>query len=110
MKSYRIIVTPDAEADLEELRDYISYTLQMPKTAVDYVHAIWTEMSQLSFMPDSIAPVPFEPWHSRGIRKIMAKNFFVYYRIDNGAGVVYILNVIYAMRDQLKVLKNKQGE
>lgn len=55
MDSYEIIITPDAEADLFEIRDYIAYTLLVP---------------------------------------------------DVASGKVYILNVIYAKRDQLKALKN----
>jgi toxin ParE1/3/4 len=33
------------------------------------------------------------------------KNFFVYYRIDDTHKKVYILNVIYARRDQLRALE-----
>jgi toxin ParE1/3/4 len=47
-----------------------------------------------------------EPWHSRGVRKIIVKNFYVYYRIDEPAGAVFVLNVIYARRDQLKALSH----
>lgn len=31
MDSFEIIITPDAEADLLEIRDYIAYTLFMRK-------------------------------------------------------------------------------
>ena len=34
----------------------------------------------------------------------MAKNFYVYYRMDKAAMRVYIMNVIYARRDQLQQL------
>ena len=37
MEEYAIIVTPDAEADLNELDDYITYELLAPDTAVAYV-------------------------------------------------------------------------
>ena len=36
--------------------------------------------------------------------KISAKNFSIYYRPDEVSGRVYVLNVIYAKRDQLKAL------
>ena len=51
-------------------------------------------------MAPSIAPVEWEPWHSRGVRKIN-----IYYRLDDSYAKVYILNVIYAKRDQLRALK-----
>lgn len=37
MKNYQIIVTPDAENDLIELRDYISNVLLVPETAREYI-------------------------------------------------------------------------
>ncbi|MGN0240853.1 MAG: type II toxin-antitoxin system RelE/ParE family toxin [Candidatus Weimeria sp.] len=106
MNSYKIFVTPDAEADLYEIMDYIANTLLAPEAALNYIRAIRTEIEKLSYMADSIAPEDREPWHSRGVRKIIANNFYVYYRPDNIAGKVYILNVIYAKRDQLRALKN----
>jgi len=102
--SYDIIVTPDAEADLFEIRDYIARTLLVPDVALNYIRTLQEEMQKLTYMASSIAPVEPEPWHSKGVRKIIVKNFYVYYRLDVPSGKVYILNVIYAKRDQLKVL------
>ena len=104
MKPDEIIMTPDATADLVELRDYIADVLLVPDTALSYIRAIREEISKLSEMPGRIKPVDDEPWHSKGIRKTMAKNFYVYYRIDEDANQVYILNVIYSKCDQLRQL------
>ena len=106
MDSYEIIITPDAEADLFEIRDYIAYTLLVPDIALTDIRAIRSEIQKLTYMASSIAPVEREPWHSRGVRKIIAKYFYIYYRPDDASGKVYILNVIYAKRDQLRALKN----
>ena len=57
-------------------------------------------------MPARNKCVDQEPWCSRGVRKIIVKNFYVYYRIDEQAETVYVLNVIYARRDQLKALSH----
>ena len=105
MDHYKIIITPDAEADLFEIRDYIAYTLSVPDVALNYIHALRNEMQKLTYMASSIAPIEREPWRSRGVRKIIAKNFYIYYRPDDLSGKVYILNVIYTKRDQLKALK-----
>ena len=104
MNAYEIIVTPDAEADLYEIKNYIAETLLAPDVALNYIRVIRKEMEKLSYMADSIAPEEREPWHSRCVRKIIAKNFYIYYRPDEVSGRVYVLNVIYAKRDQLKVL------
>ncbi|MGI6672214.1 MAG: hypothetical protein ACOX58_11670 [Christensenellales bacterium] len=43
MDSYEIIITPDAIADLVELRDYIADVLLAPDTARSYIQAIREE-------------------------------------------------------------------
>ena len=106
MNSYDIIVTPDAEAEISELAEYISVNLGVPEVALNYIQCIRREIKKLSYMADSIAPETREPWHSKGLRKIIAQNFYVYYRIDDASGNVYILSVIYVRRDQLRALKN----
>ena len=105
MDSYQIIVTPDAEADLSELRDYIANVLRSPETAHSYLHHLRKEIGSLSEMPARIKAVDEEPWHSRGIRKLIVKHFLVYFRIVEEEKTVYILNVIYARRDQLRILE-----
>ena len=106
MSDYRIIVTPDAIRDLTELRDYIADVLLAPETALAYIQTIRREIGGLARMPARNRCVDQEPWHSRGVRKINVKNFYVYYRIDEPAGAVFVLNVIYARRDQLKALSH----
>lgn len=105
MDSYKIIITPDAEEDLFELRNYIADVLLARDTARNYIRTIRKEIGSLSEMPARYKPVDDEPWHSRGIRRIMANNFFVYYRIDEDRKQVFVLNVIYARRDQLRMLE-----
>lgn len=105
MDSYKIIITPDAEEDLFELRNYIADVLLARDTARNYIRTIRKEIGSLSELPARYKPVDDEPWHSRGIRRIMANNFFVYYRIDEDRKQVFVLNVIYARRDQLRMLE-----
>lgn len=108
MDSYNIIITPDAEADLIEIRNYIADSLLAPDTALNCIRAIRSKISKLEYMASSIAPVSHEPWHTRGVRRVSVKNFYIYYRPDDSSGNVYILNIIYAKRDQLKMLKTIQ--
>lgn len=61
MDSYEIIITPDAETDLFEIRDYIAYTLLVPDVALNYIRAIRSEIQKLSYTASSIAPVDWEP-------------------------------------------------
>ena len=104
MERYNVIITPDAAVDLSQLNSYIAYTLQVPETALKYIRGLRQEIEKLDSFPGAVAPVPDEPWHSRGIRRIIYKNFYIYYRIDENAKCVYVLNVIYARRNQLNAL------
>lgn len=83
MKSFEIIMTPDAISDLVGLRNYIADALLASETALTYIHAIRQEISKLEYMAASIAPIRDEPWHSKCIRKIIVKNFYINYRIDD---------------------------
>ena len=107
MDSFEIIMTPDATKDLLELKDYISDNLLAPDTALFYIESIRKKINTLSKMPDRVKPVEIEPWKSIGIRKIMAKNFYIYYRINQKDKQVYILNILYNRRDQLRQLAAK---
>lgn len=104
MQSFNVLLTPDAEKDLRELREYIAYILQAPMTAKQYIHFLRQEIERLSYIPEGFPLVEDEPWHTRGIRRLVAKNTLVYYRIDDASQTVYVLNFIYARRDQLDAL------
>lgn len=63
-------------------------------------------LCRLEYSVLSIEIVPEEPRHLRGIRKIITKIFYIYYRVDEHTKRVYILNIFYNKRDQLQALKN----
>lgn len=110
MDEYEIIITPDAESDLNELDDYITFELLAPDTATAYVSFIKKELTSLSHMPRRYKPVDDEPWHSRGVRRMNVKNFAVFYCVLEDYHEVYIQNVIYQKRDIPQVLRDLYGD
>ena len=108
MDKYEIVMTPDAVEDLWELRNYIADVLLSPDTALEYIHAVREEIASLSQFPARFKPMDDEPWHSRGVRRLLAKNFYVYYWIEEPIKRVFVMNVIYARRDQLQALAQKE--
>ena len=109
MHEYEIIITPDAEADLEELGDYIAFELHEPATALRYVQGIRKEIDSLSKNAKHYIFVPDEPWRSRGQRRMNAKNFAVLYILIEEENAVYVQNVIYQKRDIPQVLRELHG-
>ena len=79
MDEYQVIITPDAEEELNEIDDYITFELHAPDTAVSCIAFIRRELSSLSNMPKRHRLLDDEPWHSRGIRRMNVKNFAVFY-------------------------------
>jgi toxin ParE1/3/4 len=110
MEPYEIEMTDEAVDDLTELQSYVAGALQAPQTALSYIRAIRREIASLAVMPSRYRKIEEEPWHSRGLRKMIAKSFFVYYRIDESVRKVIIQNVIYARRDQLKALSEHESQ
>lgn len=64
------------------------------------------EIGSLAHMPARNRWVDQEPWHSCDVHKIIVKNFYVYFRIDEPASTVFVLMVIYDRRSQLKALSH----
>ena len=104
MDDFTVIITPDAEADLNELDDYITFQLMAPDTAIRYVRDIREKIADLQTAPKRYRLVDDEPWHSRGVRRMNAKNFAVFFYVYEEYSEVYVMNVIYQKRDLPRVL------
>lgn len=110
MDEYAIIITPDAESDLNELDDYITFELLAPDTAIAYIAFIKKELATLRSMPMQNRLVDDEPWHSRGVHRMNVRNFAVFYYVLEEYREVYIMNVIYQKRDIPQVLHDLYGD
>ena len=104
MNEYEVIITPEAEGDLDQLGAYITFELKAPETAFSYVGDIRTELSTLRKAPKRFRVVDDEPWHSRGLRRMNARNFAAFFIILEQEGTVFVQNIIYQKRNLPKVL------
>lgn len=109
MHAYEVVITPDAETDIREIRDYIVRVTGHRKIALGQIRSIRRAIDGLRAMPARFGLVDFEPWSSRGVRKCLAEKYLVYYRIDEQAGRVHILNVVFASRDQVQALSRQRS-
>jgi len=107
MDDYRVILTPDAEEDLAEIKQYISVHLQAPETAMRYLAVLKKDTAKLAFYPEKHQIMKEEPWKQLRLRFLKSKGFLIYYRIDEQTHTVFVLNYIYTRRDQLHALSQK---
>ena len=83
---------------------YITTELQAPGAALRLLDELESKIASLSDFPDRIALTEEEPWRSRGIHKMLVKNYLVYFWIDDVSQKVQVTAIIYAKRDQRQQL------
>ena len=105
-KSYEVKITKQALNQMQDIVDYISSELLAPVAADRLLDKMEEVIKSLSLYPGKYALIEEEPWRSEGIRKIVVKNFLVYFWIDEANENVQITAVIYSKRDQISQLIN----
>ena len=96
---YAIEYLPAALEDLKEIVRYIARTLQNPKAAENLAHEIIKKVDLLADFPYS-APryTPIKPLEYE-YRKLLVKNYFAFYRIDEMKKTITVALIIYAKRN-----------
>lgn len=105
---YEIKVTRQALEQMRKIAHYISYDLMAPEAADNLLDDLKASILKLSVLPKKYPLIEEEPWRSECVRKIVVKNFLVYYWIDEEYNKVQVTAVIYSKRDQIKQLKNME--
>ena len=89
-----------AQRQMAEIVHYVAFELYAPAAAIELIDALEEGAASLSQLPNRIPLTEEEPWRSLGVRRMPIKNYLIYFWVDEDAGKVQILAVIYARRDQ----------
>lgn len=94
MNKYTVIISENAQNDLRNLSETISYEYKAPVTAKKYLKALYTEMSKLSSGAEAylIQTKPFFRQFGFNVRAITYKKMTIVYVVANKS--VYIKAVI----------------
>lgn len=103
---YEVKITNQATAQIYEIISYISHVLLEPETAKRWSSLLQEKISELNTMPSRFPLILDEPWRTKGIRKMVIKNFIVYFFIKESDSTVWITAVLYGKRDQLSALRD----
>lgn len=106
MNEYEVRVTRQALEQMKEIVHYISNDLMAPDAADNLLDEMKAEITKLAYFPKKYALIDEEPWRTEGIRKIVVKNFLIYYWVDDENNRVQVTAVIYSRRDQIRQLAN----
>ncbi|MBR3023307.1 MAG: type II toxin-antitoxin system RelE/ParE family toxin [Oscillospiraceae bacterium] len=97
-----ILYSPKAQADLDEIWDYISDKLQSPSAAQNTVNGILDTIEMLREQVEIGKPLYFSSGLYSGYRYLIYRNYLAFYRIVSDT--VYIDRVIYGKRDYMRLL------
>lgn len=103
-KTYIVKITSQAEEQIQEIIHYITYELKSPDAALHLLDVLEDSFSSLTHLPQRVALLDEEPWHTKGIHRLPVMNFLVYFWIDEDNMKVQVTAVIYGKRDQLHQL------
>ena len=93
----KIRFAPQALADLEEAKRYISEDLFNPQAAADLVALVFAKIRPLAALPQSGALLKTKLSVLNNYRFIPCKNYLVFYRVEQK--YVSIIRILYAKRD-----------
>ena len=103
MDTYEVIITPDAEIDIRDIRDQIACASDERGAMLVQIRSIRHAIDSLKDVPARFDHADLETWESEGVPRLLAGNYLVYYRVDEDERRVYVLNVLLARRNMVRV-------
>lgn len=104
MAQYRVDVSEPAEKDLRDIVRYITSQLSAPVSALKMMSFLEEAMAGLSDMPQRYPFVAEECLSQKRYRKIIIKNYVIFFSIDEENKVVDVERILYGRRDWLRFL------
>lgn len=98
----KLQISPEVRRDLLDIKDYIANDLENPAAAQNTVSKIMKSIRVLVGFPDSGAPLSSILDIQTNYRFLVSGNYLVFYRHEGD--IVYIVRVLFAGRDYMKIL------
>jgi len=99
---YTVLLTEQAKRDLQNLHDYIAFSLLEPGVAKKLTRRITDGLQSLSEMPSRYPLYQDEPWKSKGLRRINIGKYSGFYFITENT--VQVIRIFYGGRDINSIL------
>ena len=99
MKDWAALIADEAQTDIKEIYQYIAFHLLEPVTAQNIVKRVRDKIDNLIINPMGYAVYDYQPWKSRGARRVNVGNFAVFYIPDETTGIITVIRVIYGRRN-----------
>ena len=101
-------ISPAAQSDLRDIRDYIATELENPAAALNIVSKITKAIRSLVDFPASGAPLASVIDIQTDYRFLVSGRYLVFYRHEGDD--IYVVRVLYGRRDYMKILFGETQE
>lgn len=95
---YRVKFTAIAEVDLDEIFQYIAVQLSAPDAAVSLLDEMEEQISRLCDFPYAGSVISDETLAARGYRKLIVRNYIIFYLVNEDERQVVIMRILYGAR------------
>lgn len=97
--SFEVKITTQAQDDINNIFEYIAFTLKSPNAAIGQLNRLENGINGLNEMPERFRVYDREPWKSRNLRIMPVDNYLVFYIPENDTKIVTVIRVMYGGRD-----------
>ncbi|MCD7750275.1 MAG: type II toxin-antitoxin system RelE/ParE family toxin [Clostridiales bacterium] len=101
---YALNIYPRAQADLEDIFRYISEELCNPSAAAALIDDIDESLDRVCLNPLMCPLVRSSLIKDKTLRKLIVKNYIVFYRPIEQKREIQVVRVLYGMMDYEKIL------
>ncbi|MCC8102075.1 MAG: type II toxin-antitoxin system RelE/ParE family toxin [Clostridiales bacterium] len=102
--NYALNIYPRAQADLEDIFRYISEELCNPSAAAALIDDIDESLDRVCLNPLMCPLVRSSLIKDKTLRKLIVKNYIVFYRPVEQKREIQVVRVLYGMMDYEKIL------
>ncbi len=101
---YALNIYPQAQADLEELFRHIAQELGNPSAAAALIDELEEALDLVCRNPLMCPLVRSSLMKDQTLRKLLVKNYIVFYRPMEGSREIQVVRVLYGMMDYERLL------
>ena len=100
--NFEVVIFPLAQADMEEIFNYISNNLKNKIAAGKLINDFKRTIEIIRLFPESFPLINNEYVNDKKIRKVSLKNYIIFYRIVNYE--IQIIRVLHGLQKYEKLL------
>lgn len=104
MKEYQVNITPKAKDDMEDIYNYIAYSLLAPQAAMNQYNNIADAILSLSTMPERCPLMQSKLAFNLNLRCLLVGNYSVLFRVNDQ---VTIVGILYSSSNIDKILSKE---